>query len=383
MDNGAARAVVDNSEYVDNDQFIVVDDALITLQNLACYHRSKMAAKIIGITGSNGKTTTKELIGKVLSSTFNTVVTAGNLNNHIGVPLTLLTLNRATKFAVIEMGANHAGEIAALCKIARPEYGLITNIGKAHLEGFGGFEGVIKAKSELYDFIRNHDGLAFINGDNSLLMSLSEGMKCFSYGTLDHTECKGDIAARQPYLEINWSFKHLGGKIKTQLFGDYNFENIMAALAVGLYFKIDPNLINKAISSYVPENNRSQLLSTSKNKLVLDAYNANPSSMKAALINFASGSVSDKMIIIGDMMELGEQSIKEHQEIVKLVKELGFVKCLYIGQNFLEVTRKSGELSFGTLPEAEDWLQNNPVYNKTILIKGSRKMQLEELVGLL
>jgi len=282
LSKGAAFAITDEPSVVVDNRCILVPDTLQALQQLAAIHRSRITAKVIAITGSNGKTTTKELIGKVLSSEYNTVITEGNLNNHIGVPLTLLSVKEDTAFTVVEMGANHPGEIEFLCRIARPGFGIITNIGKAHLEGFGNFEGVIKAKSELFDFIRQNDGTVFVNRDNQLLSRLSDGMNLITYGSVENAGCQGKITDRNPLLAVAWNAGQQSGFVKTRLYGDYNFENVMAAVAIGVYFGISPGKIDQAIRSWQPENNRSQVIRTDHNILVLDAYNANPSSMAAA-----------------------------------------------------------------------------------------------------
>jgi UDP-N-acetylmuramoyl-tripeptide--D-alanyl-D-alanine ligase len=379
LSKGAAFAIVDNPSVMEGDRFILVPDTLLALQQLASIHRGHVKAKIIGITGSNGKTTTKELIGNVLSSTFNTVITCGNLNNHIGVPLTILSLKDDTSFAVVEMGANHPGEIASLCRIARPDYGIITNIGKAHLEGFISFEGVVMAKSELYNFIRKDGGIVFVNQDNQLLRRLSDGMKICSYGSCENAWCKGEISERDPSLAVTWFAGQLSGLVRTRLYGDYNFENIMAAITIGLYFGVSPEKIENAISAYQPENNRSQLTRTDHNVLVLDAYNANPSSMVAALNNFQKYAAPAKMIILGDMMELGEQSLEEHKEIIALVRNLSFSQVCLIGEQLSQAAKGGQELCFSNLQQAEKWFRDHPVRNMTILLKGSRKMMLEKL----
>jgi UDP-N-acetylmuramoyl-tripeptide--D-alanyl-D-alanine ligase len=383
LDKGAAFAVIDDPSVMAGNRFILVPDALEALQKLAILHRDQTRAKIIGITGSNGKTTTKELIGKVLASTYRTVITPGNLNNHIGVPLTVLAIRKDTSFAVVEMGANHPGEIANLCKISRPDYGLITNIGKAHLEGFGSFEGVVSAKSELYDFIRLNKGLVFLNLDNQLLQRLSEGMKISGYGSGENSDCQGRIAGKDPYLSISWSAGQLKGLVRTMLFGDYNFENVMAAISIGLYFGVSPEQIEKAIGSYIPDNNRSQVMQTGRNTLVLDAYNANPSSMKASLINFHNMEARSRMIILGDMMELGEHSLEEHKNMIALTRKLSFDKVFFIGELFSMAARDGKEICFADINEAMAWFRVNPVLDMTILLKGSRKMQLEQLTNLL
>jgi len=383
LQNGAAFAVVDDPLVVAGKRFILVPDVLKTLQGLAEIHRRHFKAKVIGITGSNGKTTTKELVGKVLASTFNTVITAGNLNNHIGVPLSMLTVKPDTEFAVIEMGANHIGEIAELCRLAQPGYGIITNIGKAHLEGFGGFPGVIKAKSELYDFLRLNNGLVFLNSDNNLLVNLANGMNTVTFGSDNKALCTGTIKNRDPFLSVEWRKGSTSGLINSRLYGDYNFENIMAAVAVGLFFGVDQAKINSAIENYIPENNRSQVLNTGKNRIILDAYNANPSSMKAALETFSQKPAENKMVILGDMMELGDQSMEEHRNIIDLIEELDFDKVIYIGEHFCKAISGNKTICFPDTGAFISWLASNPVSNRTILLKGSRKMRLETLINLL
>lgn len=379
LHNGARFAIVDDPAVITNDSYLLVADVITALQQLAFKHRRQTRAKIIGITGSNGKTTTKELIGRVLGTVYNTVVTQGNLNNHLGVPLTLLSISADTDFGVVEMGANHPGEIAALCRIAQPHFGLITNIGKAHLEGFGGFEGVIKAKSELYQYIRESKGHIFINTGNPILSELSEGIDSTGYGAVPDAYCKGNILANDPYLQISWSAGDQTGTIYTNLYGDYNFENILAAVCVGLYFGITPQKINEAIGSYIPENNRSQLIRTERNIIMLDAYNANPSSMKAALEHFSQIEASSKMVILGDMMELGTSGHEEHEKIISLANELGFENLFFIGETFYAVAGMHKDNFFRDSREAESWFLEHPVNGKTILLKGSRKMQLENL----
>ncbi|MCU0370400.1 MAG: UDP-N-acetylmuramoyl-tripeptide--D-alanyl-D-alanine ligase [Bacteroidales bacterium] len=383
LEKGAIHAIVSDPAAVAGNRYSLVPDTLLALQQLASHHRRQINAKIIGITGSNGKTTTKELVGRVLGASYPAVITRGNLNNHIGVPLTLLSINKDTEFAIIEMGANHPGEIAGLCRIARPDYGIITNIGKAHLEGFGSFEGVVRAKSELFDFIRENDGLVFINLDNDLLCKLAKGMRMITYGSSALAGCSGTITERYPYLSVRWRSGGQTGKVDSKLFGDYNFENIMAAICIGLNFGIAPELIEHEIGNYQPDNNRSQMIKTRKNILILDAYNANPSSMKAALVNFAEHAARSKMIILGDMMELGEYSHQEHLEIVDLIRKLHFDKVVLVGEIFGSAAKGGDEICFGTISEVEIWLQNHPVLDQSILVKGSRKMQLERIRNLL
>jgi UDP-N-acetylmuramoyl-tripeptide--D-alanyl-D-alanine ligase len=383
LSKGAACAVISDSALATGKEFILVPDTLMALQQLAAFHRNSVKAKIIGITGSNGKTTTKELIGKVLATSFKTITTRGNLNNHIGVPLTVLSIEKDTAFAVVEMGANHPGEIARLCQIARPHYGIITNIGKAHLEGFGSFEGVIKAKSELYDFIRQSEGLAFLNIDDPLLSRLSQEIKLFTYGSSENADCKGQITARDPFLGVAWSSGMHSGYVSTTLYGDYNFENVMAAVSMGLFFGVSPEQIENAISLYIPENNRSQMIKTAHNTLFLDAYNANPSSMKAALTNFHKIGITKKMIILGDMMELGQFSLEEHRSIIELARKLNFNRVICVGEYFSMAAKGGQEICFSNVIETELWLQHHPVYNMDVLLKGSRKVQLEKLINLL
>jgi UDP-N-acetylmuramoyl-tripeptide--D-alanyl-D-alanine ligase len=382
ISKGARFAVIDDPAFQKNEYFLLVPDTLDALQKLAILHRRTIKARVIGITGSNGKTTTKELIGRVLQTSFRTRVTKGNLNNHIGVPLTLLSLDKEDEYAVIEMGANHPGEIASLCEISRPDYGIITNIGKAHLEGFGNFEGVVKAKSELYDFIRRNNGHVFVNIDNQLLARLSEGIPRITYGTVLGAFCSGKILEKEPFLKVSWQSGDERSVCLTNLYGEYNFENVLAAVCIGHHFGVSTDNIGKAISSFIPENNRSQLILTGKNKLILDAYNANPSSMKAALANFHQTDAKSKMVILGDMMELGGESDKEHHEIIDLVRKLGFEKVVLVGKNFKNAVADGKETCFETIDEAADWFLKNKISDMAILLKGSRKMQLEKLSNL-
>lgn len=377
--NGASYAIVDDPSVVSGRQFILVQNTLSSLQQLASFHQARMPAKIIGITGSNGKTTTKELIGRVLSTSFKTVITQGNLNNHIGVPLTLLSMTNDTSFAVVEMGANHPGEIAGLCRLARPGFGIITNIGKAHLEGFGSIEGVAKAKSELYQYLRVNNGMAFVNDDNPKLKAMVAGMRSISYGTGLTANCTGKVISEEPYLTMKWSSGNYDGIARSSLIGRYNVENILAAICVGTYFRIEPDSIDEAVLSYKPENNRSQLVSTGRNEIILDAYNANPSSMKAALENFSRMPGASKMAILGDMLELGEYSPAEHKEILAFAKSLSFDKLILIGEHFMQACKGGREICFRNAAETVKWFNNHQVTGMTILLKGSRKMQLEKL----
>ncbi|HOX76846.1 MAG TPA: UDP-N-acetylmuramoyl-tripeptide--D-alanyl-D-alanine ligase [Bacteroidales bacterium] len=383
LNNGAAYAIVDDPDSVSDQRYILVDDTLATLQEIAMIHRSGIRAKVIGITGSNGKTTTKELTSRVLSNGYNTLATKGNFNNHIGVPLTVLSITPQTQLAVIEMGANHPGEIAALCQVARPDYGIITNIGKAHLEGFGSYDGVIKAKSELYDFLRTSGGTAIVNQDDPLLIKLSKGLNTIFYGSGEEARCYGRIIKETPFLGLEWSAGNISGSTFTQLTGTYNFGNILAAICAGVTFDIEPQKIDEAVSSYLPDNNRSQWLITKFNTLILDAYNANPSSMSAALMNFSTLEGKSKVAILGDMMELGIQSAEEHAAIVSLARRLKIDEIILVGEQFTAVSPCDGERCFPDTEQAAKWIEMNPLRGKTILIKGSRKMHLEKLANLL
>jgi len=381
---GAVIAVVDDAGLENVPGMFYVEDVLHTLQSLAKYHRHQSKATVIALTGSNGKTTTKELMASVLSEKFITNSTAGNLNNHIGVPITLLSVKNDTEFCIVEMGANHPGEIFLLCEIADPDYGLITNIGKAHLEGFGSMEGVLSAKSELYDYIRKKQGRIFINDDNPLLMRKGKGIPQISYGKSNTCFCSGTLLKKYPKVSLQLHCRENNFRVDTNLVGDYNLENILAAAAVGSYFGIPPSAIASALSSYSPENLRSQWIETSKNVLIMDAYNANPTSMQTAIQNFASGPYRNTMVILGEMLELGASSQAEHQNLVDFVNS----KCdsikdsVFIGKNFSSVVPKPG-LFFESTDQFLDYLNKKPIVNKTILIKGSRGNQLERIIKML
>ena len=339
LETGCAYAVIDESEYaIEGDQrYILVDDCLQTLQQLANYHRRQLGTRVIGITGTNGKTTTKELISAVLSQSHNILYTLGNLNNHIGVPSTLLRLKAEHDLAVIEMGANHPGEIKFLSEIVEPDCGIITNVGKAHLEGFGSFEGVIKTKGELYDFLRKKEGsTVFIHHDNAYLMNIAEGLNLIPYGTEDDLYVNGRITGNSPYLTFEWKAGKDGKsyQVQTQLIGEYNFPNALAAITIGRFFGVEDTKINEALAGYTPQNNRSQLKKTDDNTLIIDAYNANPTSMMAALQNFRNMEVPHKMLILGDMRELGAESAAEHQKIADYLKECAFEKVWLVGDQF-------------------------------------------------
>ena len=375
----ASLVVADRKELPRHERILIVDDTLKALQDLAAYHRQQSKATVLSITGTNGKTTTKELVSAVLAKKYNIIHTMGNLNNHIGVPLTLLSIKPETEIAVVEMGANHPGEIDFLCKIANPDYGLITNIGKAHLEGFGSFEGVIKTKTELYRHIKSHGKALFVNQGNPLLWEQSEGQERISYGRHCAAFCPVTPGACNPYLSVGWR-KHL---IQTHLVGSYNFENVAAAICVGQYFGVEENDIIQALEAYTPTNSRSQVIETGKNKIIMDAYNANPTSMRAALINFARICGEQHLLILGDMRELGAASEEEHRNILGLMKELKFKEALLVGSNFSAYNENPDWKTFDNVQNLCQYLEGSPVSGKTILVKGSNSIQLGKVLPLL
>lgn len=365
----AAAVIADREDIPQHPKIFKVENTLETLQQLANLHRKTLKTNIIGITGTNGKTTTKELVSAVLRKKFDIVNTEGNFNNHLGVPLTLLKIRPTTQIAVVEMGANHPGEIKELCEIVEPDYGIITNIGKAHLEGFGDFQGVVNTKKALYDFLRENDGTAIVNEDNQLLMSLSEEMKriCYNHGKAS--------ATATPYLTITIDNQ----QIKTQLVGEYNFENVMAAVAVGRFFGVRDSDIKEAIEAYKPTNNRSQVIKTAHNELIMDAYNANPTSMDAAVRNFAKIRKAHPMLIIGDMRELGDESQNEHRKIIALIKECGFKDVFLVGKEMTSAA-EGFFAAFADTDELCGFLKTHAVTDKNILIKGSRGIRLEKVL---
>lgn len=382
VNSGCSYAIVDEAKYATHPNIILVDNALETLQQLAKYHRGKIKTPVIGITGTNGKTTTKELITAVLSQEYNVISTLGNLNNHIGVPLTILRIKKEHEIAVIEMGASHIGEIKFLAKIAQPNYGLITNIGHAHIEGFGSYGNVIKAKGELYEYIRGtKEGKVFIDYDNTLLREMAEGITSIYYGFEEDLFVSGKVLALRPYLEFEWKFGSRRDKVKTKLIGEYNLSNVLAAITVGKYLGVKAPLICKAIESYEPTNNRSQLKETQKNMLIIDAYNANPTSMLAALENFDHMEVHHKVLILGDMKELGPDTDMEHQKIADYVSNHDFEKVLFIGDNFSRIKTKYPR--FKDLDSLKEYLIQNPIEDSYILLKGSRGVQLERCIDFL
>jgi UDP-N-acetylmuramoyl-tripeptide--D-alanyl-D-alanine ligase len=380
IDAGAAYSIIDDADYEIEGKTILVDDVLTALQQLAKHHRQQFNIPFIAITGSNGKTTTKELIHAVLSSTFKTYTTEGNLNNHIGVPLTILKIKRDAEMAVIEMGANHLREIASYCEIALPTHGLITNCGKAHLEGFGSEEGVRKGKGELYDHLRAHSGSAFVMWDYPYLREMSKGIQTiYTYGTSD-ADVVGDTMVSNQYLTTQFS-KGFNGIIETNLVGSYNLPNVLAAVAIGKYFKVAEEKIKTSIKNYTPTNSRSQLMQKNSNKIILDAYNANPSSMKAAIENFAKADGSEKILALGAMAELGTDSLKEHSSIIKEIDKYQWKDVILVGGDFMKVDHTYRK--FNTPVEAGEWLQNINPHNAFFLIKGSRSMQMEKLLDYL
>lgn len=379
---GAKYAVVDNPEVVKNDRYIFVNDVLSALQQLASFHRNRLGLPVIAITGTNGKTTTKELTAAVLSKKYKIVYTKGNLNNHIGVPLTLLAIDKNTEIAIIEMGANHPGEIKTLCEIANPDFGLITNIGKAHLEGFGSFEGVVKTKTELYDYLNNKNGKIFINADNqALTKNANPPLNKIEYGWSDSHFLKGEIVSQTPYLNVRAWFPKGLVYLNSQLIGAYNFENILAAACIGKYFEVDPIRIQEAIGDYQPENNRSQLVKRGNNTIIMDAYNANPTSMAASIQNFLSLPGEDKCVILGDMLELGKSSADEHQTIVDMIRSAGKLsKKILVGSQFSATKYPESFLTFKNSDELLVYLAEHPIHKSLILIKGSRGMKLEKIL---
>lgn len=375
---GCRYAVVDEPEYAWGESYILVDDCLQVLQQLANYHRRQLKTPIIGITGTNGKTTTKELVSSVLSKKYKVLFTQGNLNNHIGVPLTLLRLNKEHEMAVVEMGANHPGEIKALVQIAEPDYGLITNVGKAHLLGFGSFEGVIKTKGELYDFLREKgNATIFIQNENSYLNAIAHGLHCVRYGQASGLFVSGKLLSCSPFLAFEWMSEGNTYPVQTHLIGAYNLDNALASVAVGKYFDVAPEDICEALSTYMPQNNRSQLVDTGRNKLIVDAYNANPTSMMAALENFRQVQAPHKMVILGDMKELGEASLEEHRKIVGFLDGCRFDRVMLAGPEFKAVA--SAYEHFDNVDAVKEALEKSKPVGFTILIKGSNSMKLSQL----
>ena len=379
--SGCVYAVIDNPDYYIGERTILVDNVLKTLQQLAHHHRKVLGLPIIGITGTNGKTPPKELLAAVLSTKFNLLYTEGNFNNHIGVPLTLLRLTHDHEMAVIEMGASHPGDIKELVDIVHPNYGIITNVGRAHLEGFGSFEGVIRTKGELYDYIRRSKGKIFIKKENEYLQSIAKGIEQITYGNGDDAFASGQVVSCDPFLVFNWKQQGKLHTVETHMIGSYILDNVLAAVAVGRFFKIPAERISRAIAAYEPTNNRSQFKKTDNNELIIDAYNANPSSMKVALDNFITMPVQPKAIILGDMRELGPTSDELHAEVVEQIKKGQFDKVFLCGEHFSKVGKEFSP--FATTEAMVEELRKQPLKGYHILIKGSHSMGLEKLADIL
>lgn len=378
LKKGASYAVIDEEQYKTSANTILVENVLETLQKLANYHRNQLDIPIVSLTGSNGKTTTKELINVVLAKKYNTTATKGNLNNHIGVPLTLLSMNTDTEIGIVEMGANHQKEIAFLSSIAEPDFGYITNFGKAHLEGFGGVEGVIKGKSELYDYLKANDKFIFVNGNDAKQVERTLNSRHYTFGDSERFDLKIDFLEANPMVQLQVQNQ----KIHSQLIGSYNFPNIAVAIAIGTYFKVPLSDIKDAIESYIPSNNRSQILHKKSNKIILDAYNANPTSMKAALNNFSGLTDSPKIAFLGDMFELGSTAHEEHQYINDYAASLDIDKIYLVGENFNRTKQTNTKVSI--YKDFDSLKKDFPeIKESTLLIKGSRGMALERILELL
>jgi len=380
LEQGAALVVLDDPLYVisGDDRYFLVKDSLKTLQALALFHRRHFSIPVLAITGTNGKTTTKEAVARVLASEKNLVATAGNLNNHIGVPLTLLRINKDTEIAIVEMGANHPGEIKALCVLAEPTHGLITTIGKAHLEGFGSLEGVIQTKKELYDYIKEKGGSLFVNKDDNLLMRLSEGIQRFTYAK-ESADVNAYLIESQPSILLEWIKSRDKFRVESHLYGSYNFYNLVAAIGIGCYFGITPEHICQSLNNWESRNNRSQSLRTKKNMVIMDAYNANPDSMSVAIADFAGHAFAKPVLLLGDMFELGSAALAEHEAILTLIRKFGFQHVLLMGKEFMKVADGSEYHVFATTDEAAAFLQQHPIIDSQVLLKGSRGMKLEKL----
>lgn len=375
---GASMAVVSDPALAGKEKMWVVEDTLTALQDLAAFHRQYLGLPIISITGSNGKTTTKELIAAVLSKKYRVVYTRGNLNNHIGVPLTLLRMDRQTEIGVVEMGANHQKEIEQLCRIARPDYGYITNFGKAHLEGFGGFEGVIKGKSELYDFLRINGKTIFVNTDDEIQVRQSVGASQIRFSRTGDTGYRIETGKANPFVEVCFD----GLTVKSHLLGSYNAKNISAAVAVGKYFKVPPEAIKAAVEAYIPDNNRSQLIEKGSNRILLDAYNANPTSMRLAIENFVQYPADHRVVMLGDMFEVGETALAEHQQIVNLLERSAIDRAFVCGETFAQTQTKK-VLQYPSFEALQKAVRQAGIHSSLILIKGSRGMQMERLLNVL
>ncbi len=382
LEQGAALCVVSDARYRVDDRCLLVPDVLATLQELARHHRRRLTIPVVGITGTNGKTTTKELVHAVLGRRYRTSATRGNLNNHLGVPLTLLAIPPDAELAIVEMGANHPGEIEFLCSIADPDCGLITNVGRAHLEGFGSFEGVIRTKTELYRHLAAKQGLVFVNTDNPILMEQAATARCrtFTYGAGAEARVRGSLVGCDPYLHFYFEVGDNVYNVHTHLLGAYNFDNCMAAVAVGLQFGVEPFDIKEAIEAYIPSNQRSEWRQTGRNSLYLDCYNANPSSMAAAIESFGRLEAPHKMAVIGGMHELGADERAEHQRVVEQLEACGLERVLLVGPEWETLPHPDHMLLFATTDRLHDYLQEHPVSGATILVKGSNTNRLWTLV---
>ena len=381
LKQGAAYVLIDNSDYAHIKNTILVENTTSTLQELASFHRDYMNTTVISLTGSNGKTTCKELINEVLSAKYRTIATVGNLNNHLGVPLTLLSIKKEHEIAIVEMGANHQKEIEFLCQIAKPDFGLITNFGKAHLEGFGGIEGVIQGKSEMYDYLKINQKIAFVNVMDELQVVQSKGLTSFTFGlNPEKAAVNFDLINTKDFASLSYQ----NHTIQSNLIGQYNINNLMLATAVGLYFEVDILFIKKAIENYFPNNNRSQLVAFSSNQVIMDAYNANPSSMEAAIHHFVSMDAHQKTLILGDMFELGAESLEEHQAILNLLLNENQIQVFLIGSWFHQCHHQTSHIhQFKTFEDFVLFLENHSIENNLILIKGSRGMALERVLDIL
>ncbi len=379
LNAGAAYVIVDEPIEFSSEKIILTDDVLTTLQQLAKYHRQQFNIPFIAITGSNGKTTTKELVHEVLSTQYKTYTTEGNLNNHIGIPLTILKVKQDAEVAVVEMGANHQKEIESYCSYTLPTHGVITNCGKAHLEGFGGIEGVKKGKGELFDFLKASKGTAFIMSDYGYLKEMSRGIEnIITYGTGSEAQITGVVEEGDNFLWVNILKGSDTGVIKTQLVGDYNLPNVLSAVAIGNYFNIPGDKIKNAIENYIPSNSRSQLIERGSNKIILDAYNANPTSMKAAIENFAKMDGDKKILLLGGMMELGNESLAEHKGIIDLIEKYKWHDVILVGGDYNKI--KHPYINFNNSLEAKEWMLKKLPENSHILIKGSRSMKMERVL---
>ncbi len=378
LENGASFVIVDEKQATEDNRIILVDDVLKTLQDLATIHRNHVKVPVIGITGSNGKTTTKELVLEVLSKKYKVFATHGNFNNHIGVPLSVLQINSDTEIAIIEMGANHIGEIESLCKISQPNFGLITNIGKAHLEGFGSFENVIEAKSELYKYLEQHQGMVFMNNNNPILKTQAANLEQFTYGTNQNSNIHVTFIVANPYVKLYWENKKT--IIESKLIGKYNFENLLSAIAIGEYFDVETSLIKEAIENYVAKNSRSQFVEKKGNTIILDAYNANPTSMMAALENFNLMKSVNKIVMLGDMLELGDYKDMEHEKIIEFLVESNYQKVFLVGNIFSKINKHTDFLTFQTSNDLRSHLETEPQKHALILVKGSRGIKMEQVL---